>query len=561
VFTYGPLGFLSVNPLWFFHLGELSFAYLVVVRVGLAAALLAGARRTFGGLAAFVLAALVAAVDEQLPELTIALIVTVLLATSPVRRRRSLIVLGALGAFAALEVLNKVSYGVGIGAMAAVLALTLPGRRRDYLVAAAAGFVVAFALLWAALGQDFAALPDFIRNSAQIVGGYAAAMSSDVAPGYGWQYTAAFFALALGVWGAWHCTAGGGRRQRLGVVLLWVAFWFFAFKESFVRWDLPHSTVFFGAVLGGFLAFGWRRPQRLAALLGTAALMLIALVTQGQSLTGDLDPTRNLSSAFDQLRAVVSPSRRGALAAAGRALIKSTEPIDATSLSLVAGHTVSVYPQEIALIWAYGLRWRPIPVLQSYVAYTSALDHLDASFLNSSAAPQRILMQPPIDIDFRVPSFDQPLTSRTILCRYRVLHATTTNAVLADGSNRCSTAAPLETVRADWGQAVAVPPPPTGHSLVSVRVEGLGVGGFERLKALFWKPAMRLVSLNGKTPNRLVGATAGDGLPLRASPGVDLPAPFGIVPGATTIAVAKGGLMPHGGHQLTYRFFWQSVGS
>ncbi|MBV9838391.1 MAG: hypothetical protein JO156_09735, partial [Solirubrobacterales bacterium] len=167
VFTYGPLGFLSVNPLWFFHLGELSFAYLVVVRVGLAAALLAGARRTFGGLTAFVLAAVVAAVDEQLPELTIALIVTVLLATSPVRRRRSVVVLGALGAFAALEVLNKVSYGVGIGTMTVVLALTLPGRRREYLTATAAGFVVAFALLWAVLGQDFAALPDFIRNSAQ----------------------------------------------------------------------------------------------------------------------------------------------------------------------------------------------------------------------------------------------------------------------------------------------------------------------------------------------------------------------------------------------------------
>jgi hypothetical protein len=50
-----------------------------------------------------------------------------------------------------------------------------------------------------------------------------------------------------------------------------------------------------------------------------------------------------------------------------------------------------VYPQEIALAWAYHLDWRPIPVLQSYSAYTSDLDQLDADFLTSTRAPQRIL--------------------------------------------------------------------------------------------------------------------------------------------------------------------------
>jgi hypothetical protein len=36
VFTFGPLGFLGVNQLWFGDLAELSFVYLVLIRLALA---------------------------------------------------------------------------------------------------------------------------------------------------------------------------------------------------------------------------------------------------------------------------------------------------------------------------------------------------------------------------------------------------------------------------------------------------------------------------------------------------------------------------------------------
>jgi hypothetical protein len=561
VFTYGPLGFLDVSPLWFDHLGLLAFVYIVLMRFGLATALYAGARQNFGPVGAFLLAAVVASVDGELPEMVIVLILSVWIATRVTDRRRLLLFTLAIGAFAGFESLTKVSYGLAIAVMEAALVLSLPGRRRDYVAAAAAGFVVTFLVFWLVLGQAISALPAYVENSGQIVSGYAAAMSSGVAPGFYWQFTAAFLLLGLGLWAAWHTTADGRPRQRLGVALLWAVFWFFAFKESFVRWDSPHATALFVAALGGFLAFRWRRDHRWAALVGTATMLTLALAVQGQSLTGDIDPSRNVSDAIAEFKADLNPTTQAALTAAGRAEIQSAEPIDPASLNLLRGHTVTIFPQEIALAWAYGLDWRPIPVLQSYSAYTAGLDRLDAQFLASKRAPDRILLQPPTDVDLRVPSFDQPMAIRTLLCRYHLLRKTPALAILARGVNRCSAVTPLVTYEVDWKQAVPVPAPPNPHSLVFVRIGGVGIGGVERLKALLWEPAMRYVMLNGGAPNRLVGATAADGLPLRAAPGVDFPAPFSIAPDVKFIAVAKSGQGRTGGRAITYRFYAESFNS
>src|ERR1039458_4974019 len=49
VFTFGPLGFLGVNQLWYGDLAEVSFVYLVLIRLALAAALVAGGRRPAPG--------------------------------------------------------------------------------------------------------------------------------------------------------------------------------------------------------------------------------------------------------------------------------------------------------------------------------------------------------------------------------------------------------------------------------------------------------------------------------------------------------------------------------
>jgi hypothetical protein len=566
VFTYGPLGFLSIpfigyGATWFNHLGQAALLYVAFVRFGVAVAIFAGARRMYGLVAGAVIAAVVASVANQFGELIIALVIAVCILWRPGMRRRDLLVCAALGAFAALELLDKTSIGTTVAVMSVLLVVSLPGHRRECAAITAAAFAVALVGLWLVLHQSLGDLPSYVGNSERIAAGYSAAMAFDAGV-YGWTHTAALVAVGVGLWAAFDMTAFSPTRARYGIVALWLVFCFSAFKEAFVRLDAAHLPIFFDAALGGFFAFTWRQGRRTVALVATAMLTVFALAAQAQSITGLLQPSRNLSAAIAELRDLASSSRRAALIAAGRASIAAAEPLTSPALALVQGQTVSVFPYDIAVAWAYHLKWRPLPVLQSYVAYTSALDTIDASFLRSAKAPSRLLVQGLGNggIDGRVLSFDEPETSREILCRYRLLLATGDFAVLGRSPDRCSAPVPLKTTHADWGQPVAVPAPPVPSSLVFVRISGIGVAAAERLADVLYKPQIRSISINGGASNRLIAGTAGDGLPLRAARGVDYPYPYQLAPEATSIAVGKHGQGPTGGQPITYSFYAQTVG-
>ena len=118
----------------------------------------------------------------------------------------------------------------------------------------------------------------------------------------------------------------------------------------------------------------------------------------------------------------------------------------------------------------------------------------------------------------------------------------------------------LGTVHAGWNQTIGVPAPPNEHSFVFVRIGGVAAGGLERLVALLYKPAERMVLLDGVT-HRLIEETAADGLILRAPVGVDFTPPFNFAPDSSTIAVSEKGQGSGAGKPITYSFFAQSVSS
>jgi len=87
------------------------------------------------------------------------------------------------------------------------------------------------------------------------------------------------------------------------------------------------------------------------------------------------------------------------------------------TLQALSTGDVDILPWEIEIAYAYNLTWRPRPVLQSYSAYTPYLDRLDAAYLGSSQAPQRLLYLDQA-ADYRYALFDEPATFRTILSHY-----------------------------------------------------------------------------------------------------------------------------------------------
>lgn len=554
VFTYGPLGFLYVTYSFHGHLAELAFFYALLVHFGVAFALFAGARRSFGTVISALLALLVASTSIYETELVAFFILAVGAIGGRLDRRQALTVALAAGAFAGLEMLIKLSVGVSLVALATILVVGLPGRRRDNLGAGAAAFLAALLLGWLVAGQDLGALPSYLRYGAEVTLGYGPAMSVED-PGLAWQYTAALVVFGLGVWGALRMTDLGPARERWGIVLLWTAFAFFLFKEAFVRHDAGHATIYFCGMLAGFLAFRWAQAQRPFAVAGIAAMLAVTLAAQGIALTDDVDPVGKVNTLFTELGKILPASGRNTLILNGQDRIKAADPVDPLSLSLLKGHTVDIYPTEIAIAWAYHLNWDPLPVLQSYVSYRPALDKLDADAVASSRAPERILLTGQ-GIDGRWLSFDEGATSRSILCHYGVMRATPTLEVLNRQANRCTTTTQLAVVHADWGETVSVPAPAPG-SLVYVRIDGVDVGGLEKLRSFFFKPNQREVVLGG-FPHRLIEGTAADGLPLRAAPGVDFPPPESFAPNTTTIAVLKDGQSPTGEHPITYSFYSQA---
>jgi hypothetical protein len=557
IFTFGPLGFLSVPTLWFSHTGEIAFFYSVLVRIALAGALFAGARRSYGTLAGAGIALLVAGASGSQLEPVPFLVFGVWVVDRLHGRWPILLAMAAAGAVAGFEFLNKTSNGIEMAALVVVMAAAARGRRSEQLLVGVAAMVAAVLVGWTITGQSWDTLPAFARGTEQIVSGYAAGMGGSALID-GWPFFAACAAFAVGLIGALHMTAGGGSRRRWGIVALWLTFCYFEFKEGFVRHDAGHNQLFFEAMLGGFIALEWRPGRRLFALGATALLGLFSVVATGGSPWHVVDFPGDASSALTQVGQVTDASKRASIIAEGRQLIERTYPIDRQTLALLRAKTVHVWPYEVAVAWAYRLDWRPLPVFQSYTAYTTTLDQDNANALNSTYAPQRILRNLDVPIDNRVLSFDEPLSTRTLLCRYRSLRTTATWQVLAAGPNRCAAPALLRTVHADWDQVVAVPPPPNDHTLVFVRIDGVAVAGLERLGALLFRPAERMVVIDGAV-HRLVEETASDGLLLRAPARVDYPVPFNLAPDSTTIAVEKSGAIPLGGDPITFSFYGESL--
>ncbi len=567
VFTYGPLGFLQSPLVFFGDLAVLSFLYAAALYVLFCIGLVWALRRALPTPAAL-LVAFAAVAWLPLPLLEVGLLVAVLacfwlLEAEREPRSLDLFVLAA-ACFAAPAALVKLSTGPLI---AVIFLVALIGARAGvrriaaYLVLLAA----ALAALWAATGQSFGDVSAFVGHTLQISSGYSSAMlrSTDVAP---WKVTLTVIAaigsgLAL-VGAAWLASARRDRAARRAAVAIAALVAFATYKEGVVRIDAGHLTVLFANAAVLWVAIAVSGPRRRWGLLAAAVVFAISLPVRPAGLDTHFDPVANLRFAFDQARTLFSPGRRAGLTAGGRAAMRLTYGLAPRGLAALRGHTVAVEPWEIGAAWAYGLDWRPLPVFQNYSAYTSVLDRLNAAAVEDPAGPERILRQntevvqpefPGPDLDNRFPGWDPPEQARAVLCNFAPLFADERWQVLGRVSDRCGPARPVGVASAAAGAPVRVPRPGPGQ-VVFVRIAGAGLAGLERVQAFLFHARARHLTVNGKTRYRLIPETAGDGLLLRAAPGIVEPGPFDPIPEARTIAVDGGA------DQLTYRFYAMRVG-
>jgi hypothetical protein len=209
-------------------------------------------------------------------------------------------------------------------------------------------------------------------------------------------------------------------------------------------------------------------------------------------------------------------------------------------LGLIDQRSVDVLPIEIALVEAWGLAWKPRPVLQGYAVSRARLDAKDAAFFAGPSAPERLLVELR-GLDTRHPFMDSPLTWREILSRYDPLGWDNRFLLLARRE------IPRQVVRREVGTAVSplnapieIPETAAGHLEIELEISPTLRG---RLVALPWKlPEIRLgvASRQDPRPRRIVADNVRHAFPLvdpwpaapvdlgRLFTGRKIPAPAGL---------------------------------
>jgi len=559
VWSFGPLGFLDAwggPALYYDDVFTMSWLFAAVIQFLLAGTLLVALRRTFPLALAALLAFVVLALASERPT-ALGFVWCVLMLTrgdDPPRDAAARWFPIAIGVLAGIALLGKLNNGVQLLALAVVALAAMP-RRRDLL--AFAGSLLATALAgWLLSGQVLTDLWSYMRNAAEVVAGYAAAMGTS-SHSHRWTYVAVALLVALALALAWSVARDARPPRRLCLLALCAIYLAFNFKESFVRQDIGHLQVFFGGMLVLLAALPVRarlRPLTLGGML--ASVVALGVLVGGHDLARSLNPVANARAAADQMRTLVSPSRRAEVAADVRARVRAGYGMSPQLARAVGRRTVMLWPfayGEIA--YAYDFDLRPLPTVEPYGAYTPALDRLAGEMLASARAPQRILRALPAAsgaVDGRYPSFEAPLATLQIVCRYRQARTQGAWQLLArTAGSRCGAPQTINTVTAAWGEPVAVPAPARPDALVLVRISGASPHGLEQVTGLALRPRERRISLDG-TSFRLVAATAADGLLLSLPDGADYPAPFATAPNPNQIAVSRAGGQPGG--ELRYTF-------
>jgi hypothetical protein len=555
VFTYGPLGFLSVPAPFFGPSSVLAIIATAGVYLAAAATLLVLARRIVPTWAAIAAVLVIARTFEFLPpfEMLQALIfvwcVEAVLSERPHVRADWLIV-GA-GVLAAVALMGKANVGVfGSGMLLVASIFTVVT-------------VVACLAIWIVTGQSLGGLPAFVAGSIELVRGYSEAMVVDTHPTLRWVYAAFLIAIAILAWIGWQATRHRPRGQRLALLaiggILAFAEWKTAFTRNYTFYAMATAVI-------ALFPLAARLPEqtggrRSIASLSFAVIFVVLLATARIDPIDLVDVRPSLRNAAATTAAVL-PWRQADAVERTRAELRDGLALPDDVLAAVSGQTVHIDPWQTVAAFAYPeIRWSPLPVFQSYLAYTTALDELNAERLRSPDAPARILRErvddvdgTPLAVDRRFVWFESPATTLEMLCRYEQLAADDRWQVLGRTARTCGPAETLASVSTPAGETVVVPPDARPDRFVVVRITGFPDGILDKAREILFRADEWYVELPDRGRFRLVPGTADDGLLLAVPAGLSAHPRFAFGPAIASLMVSAGRYGDASDALLTYEF-------
>jgi hypothetical protein len=522
-FTYGPLGFLVVPKAYSAGAILLSVVYIALISASFFSILTWQLHRRYGiGIAAagsFIVFA-ISTIDASETAVLTALALGISTLAGEISPRNTRWIPLSFGAFAALEFLIKSNSGIVIGAFGVVLALAGTRWWRG-LLEFLAGFLATLALLWLSLGQSLRNIPLWVSRTLSESAGYASAMSTEN-PSRQWEYIAlGVLLIALSALGLVALRIAPERRGWLLLLLVAIATWYYL-KMGFIRHDVAHSSRFFFFIIVLVVVLPWRIAWRgpvVTALVLSSSVFLVVCESPAQSWLGVASYSAfpgYIPGFIEELHAGFSHSERSATLQNARAAIKQAVPIPASLLQQVGDRPVHVDTSETEVAWAYNLNWRPVPVFQSYSAYTHLLDKANADRLLDSDGPTRVLRRNEPAIDARYRLQESPEYTLTLVCFFDQIRADADWQVLARVGNRCGNATKLGDAPLENGRPAAVPKATASDMIVVGRIHLEPSLGW-RLRNFAFKPPISHLMIDGAS-YRLIPGTAGGPLLLHLPP-------------------------------------------
>lgn len=517
VWPYGPLGFLGGPTYLSRALLALAVLFQLAVLTVLFASLVVhldrlGVRRLWSGAALLVCSLAIGITDNIVPELAAITVVVVLVTRSHIRfaapSPSDWWVIGSTGLVAGALVLVKVGPGVLAAGTVVVFAMSTDRRLRlgPLAVAAiAAGFLVS----WLATGQSASSLSPYLSTSRELSSGYQDAQA--VGPDGARVAIIGAIAVASVVVGAIGAQRWLRRHRHAwwAAVPLAAAVWF-ELKQGLVRWDLWHTAGAFVLIALLIASIDWERRVTLVPL----GIVVVAACAAIGIEPGRLRST--WSDRVDVALVLTSSGRQQRELDEARAEVQASYDVPAPVIDALAAGSVHAEEWDINAVWAYGLAWQPLPVLQSYSTYTAELDRLNAEHYASTDGPDGVLLHP-ATVDGRFGPWESPQARVTLTCNFEVAASGGDWTALRRVADACGPARELLTASVAPNEVLEVPAPSSPDSLVVARFDlpADRVGGI--LTALARPVRYAYVNLDD-TRYRLVLGTA-ENAHLVSSPG------------------------------------------
>jgi len=546
VFTYGPLGFLSLPTPFVGPTSALAFVAMLALVLVTAAVLLHESRRLFPLWAAVVVTLVAARALAFIRPPELLEFVAFALGVELIRRRnvgRPDRIAVAAGGLAAVAITVKLDVGVFVAAGAGIVVLAVASPRLRGLLVYSGAFAVASVGIWLVARQQLPDLVTYVRASIDVISGFSEAMAVDK-PHMLRAMLAFGGVAAVVVVAAYRESVAWPRDRRAALAALLALLLFALWKHGFVRSHFAPTFVTLGWAL--LVLMPRTMPRWVMAGAFGAAATVVLVISQVSPLRF-VEVTRSASEFVHQAGNALLPWRWAGAAAETRRLLVADFAIPQAVVDEIAGRTVHIDPFQAAVPTAYPVfEWRPVPIYQSYQAYTSYLDEMNAALLRSAERPERILRKyesrtiagrtVAYAVDRRNYWFESPAATLERLCRYREVIASQAWQVLADTGHGCGAVTSISRVTVALGETVPVPAAPSPDSFVLARVLGLDAGLPGKLRVLAWRAPKSFVIVDGLR-YRLVPATAEDGLVLAVPPAAQGSPPFAFGDPVRAIAV------------------------